>query len=343
MGGPAWGWASFHSSDELDELLGYAEAHGKPLVVLAGGSNVLVSDQGIDGLVVTPAASGYSFTSDATGATVRVDAGVRWDELVRAAVDRGYSGIEALSGIPGSVGAAPVQNIGAYGQELSDTLLELTVWDRRQRLLRNLSLSECGFGYRASRFKHADVDRFVILDITLRLSRMRPVLRYPELSGEIDVLSNDPAQAVRQVRDAVLAIRRRKSMVIDDPPGEDQRSVGSFFVNPVVSLAVAADVERRVLRPAGRMPRHTVDGGRVKLSAAWLIERAGFYRGWSDGAAGLSTAHTLAIVNRGGASASDIVRVARRIRARVRRQFGIALKPEPVFLGFDADATLLLG
>jgi len=310
--------------------------------VLGGGSNVVISDQGIDELVATPAAAGFSFTADAMGAAVRVDAGVRWDRLVEASVDRGYSGIEALSGIPGSVGGAPIQNIGAYGQELSDTLLECTVWDRRQRLLRALSRQECGFGYRSSRFKDSDAGRFVILDVTLRLSRNRPVLRYPDLSGEIEVLSNDPAEAVHQVRAAVLGIRRRKCMVIDEPPGENQRSVGSFFVNPVVSLAVAADVERRVVRPAGRMPRYPVDGGRVKLSAAWLIERAGFYRGWSDGPVGLSTAHALAIVNRGGASASDVVRVARRIRTRVRRQFGIALKAEPVFLGFDADPSHLL-
>lgn len=342
VGGPAWALAPFHTADDLVELSDHARREGKAMVVLGGGSNVLVSDQGIDALVVQPAAAGYTITNFGAGGVVRADAGLVWDELVEATVERGLSGIEALSGIPGQVGGAPIQNIGAYGQELSGALLEVTVWDRRQRSLRVLSGDECAFGYRTSRFKREDAGRFIILDVTLRLRRARPVVRYAELDRELGSLSEEPAEAVRQVRAAVLRIRRTKSMVLDDPNDPNRRSVGSFFTNPVVSSARADDVQRRVQSEGDPMPRFPEPDGRVKVSAAWLIERAGFSKGWFDGEAGLSTAHTLAVVNRGGATATDIVRVARRIRSRVRHVFGVVLQPEPVLLGFDEDWARLL-
>jgi UDP-N-acetylmuramate dehydrogenase len=310
--------------------------------VLGGGSNVVVSDQGIDALVVTPGAAGYAFTSDGPGAVVRADAGVNWDALVAASVERGLSGLEALSGIPGQVGGAPVQNIGAYGRELSEVLLEVTVWDRRQRLLRTLSHDECAFGYRTSRFKRHDAGRFVILDVALRLSRKRPELGYADLTQRLETLHEDTEVAVRQIRDAVLAIRRQKGMVLQDPRDPNHRSVGSFFTNPVVSEQVADDVQRRAGATARPMPRFPAAGGGVKLSAAWLIENAGFEKGWGDGAVGLSTQHALAIVNRRGATAVDVIRLARRVRGAVKRLFGVVLEPEPTFLGFDVPIDQLL-
>jgi UDP-N-acetylmuramate dehydrogenase len=267
---------------------------------------------------------------------------VGWDALVAASVERGYAGLEALSGIPGQVGGAPIQNVGAYGAELSDVLLEVRIWDREDRILRTLSRDACGFGYRTSRFKREDAGRFVILDVTLRLRRARPELRYPELARALDAMSDDPAVAVRQVRDTVLGIRRKKSMVLDDPSDPNGRSAGSFFTNPVLEAKAAAEVERRLAADAGPMPRFPQPDGRVKLSAAWLIERAGFGKGWSDGAVGTSSRHVLALVTRDGATAADVVHAAARIRAGVRDRFGVTLEPEPVFLGFDRPVPELL-
>jgi len=308
--------------------------------VLGGGSNVVVSDDGLDALVVTPAAVGVDFTPDGEGALVRAEAGLNWDHLVAAAVERGYSGIEALSGIPGQVGGAPVQNIGAYGQELSQTLREATVWDRAVRRVRALGAEECGFGYRRSRFKREDADRFVVLDVTLRLSNASPEIRYAELRRELSGRA-DRADVAR-IRRAVLDVRRRKSMVLGVPDEPNRRSAGSFFTNPIVTAELAQAIEARVPDARGPMPRFVLDDGRVKLSAAWLIERSGFERGYAVGAAGLSTAHALALVNRGGATAGDLIRLARRVRSGVRDAFGVTLEPEPVFLGFDAEPAELL-
>jgi UDP-N-acetylmuramate dehydrogenase len=251
------------------------------------------------------------------------------------AVARGWAGLECLSGIPGLVGATPIQNVGAYGQEVGETITRVDALERAGGRRVSFTNAECAFGYRMSRFKAADAGRFVVVAVTFRLRPGgAPAVRYAELAR---ALEGDPAPRLAEVRETVIALRRRKSMVLDDAD-PNARSVGSFFMNPVVPAAEAEAVESRV-RSAGvlgadeAMPRFPAGDGHVKLSAAWLIERAGLRKGHGDGRVGLSTNHTLAIVNRGGATGAEVAAFARSVRARVRDQFGVTLHPEPVFVG----------
>ncbi len=343
VGGPAWGWALFRTAEEVAHLAEVAERAGRPLVILGGGSNIVVADAGLGALVAQPAARGYALTRQNEGTVVRVDAGMDWDTFVAAMADRGLAGIEALSGIPGLAGGAPIQNIGAYGQELADTLVDVTVWDSTAAEVRVLSRECCGFGYRTSRFKGPDRGRFVVLELSLRLLSARPTVRYAELERELRNLPDEPRAALREVRRSVLAIRRRKSMVYD-PSDPNHRSVGSFFVNPVVRLEEADAIDARCHRVSDRpMPRFRQPDGWVKLSAAWLIEQAGFAKGYARGKVGLSTRHALAIVNRGGATAADVIELARRIQDTVGESFGVRLRPEPQLLGFGSPSDALFG
>jgi UDP-N-acetylmuramate dehydrogenase len=250
-------------------------------------------------------------------------------------VGRGLSGIECLSGIPGSVGGTPIQNVGAYGQDVGETIHRVTVYDRVRSATARLAGAECEFSYRSSRFKGRDAGRFIVCSVEFRLRPGAPAPVYPDV---VDALhrAGVSSPSVSDVREAVLRIRRRKGMVIDaaDP---DTRSVGSFFMNPVVT-----DVRHeRIAASAGdRPPGFRLADGRVKVPAAWLIERAGFRKGDTDGAAGISTKHPLALVNRGGATARDVLRLAGRIKRAVVDRFGVWLRPEPVFVGFGSDADL---
>jgi len=304
IGGPA---KFFLEAREVNDIVEASKFDG-PVLFLAGGSNVLISDDGFPGLVVHLRLRGLQLDNG----TVKAAAGEPWDDVVAAAVSRNWAGIECLSGIPGSAGATPIQNVGAYGQDVSETITSVEVFDRHERRITSLTNAECEFGYRSSRFKNKD--RFVVLSVTYRLTPDgEPSLRYPELQ-------QFAGRDLQGIRDAVISIRRRKGMVID-PKDPDTRSDGSFFTNPIVDPKIAAG------------PQFPANDGKVKLSAAWLIENAGFHKGFVQGSVGLSSKHTLAIINRGGGTASEVLELVRRIQDAVREKFGVELHPEPVFVG----------
>jgi UDP-N-acetylmuramate dehydrogenase len=332
VGGPARWYLEARDEATVVAAVGWAEQRQLPLRVLGGGSNLVVADTGVDGLVLRIALRGISTRESGQEIELTAAAGEPWDAVVRLAVDKGWAGLECLSGIPGLVGATPIQNVGAYGQEVSDTVVAVRALDRTTRTIVSLAAAACGFGYRDSAFKSRTPDRFVVLAVTYRLRPGgAPSVRYAELARQLAARGiEDPTLAA--VRESVLAVRRAKSMVLD-PEDPNRRSCGSFFVNPVVPAAEAARIQAVAGDPA--MPRWPEpDGQRVKLAAAWLVERSGFARGHADGSAGISTNHTLAIVAREGARAADVVRVARRVRDGVLARFGVRLHPEPVFWGF---------
>ena len=351
VGGPARYYARVTSEDGVREAVAWARTRDLPLFVLGGGSNVVLSDQGFPGLVLHLVTRGVE--KRAVGDTVEVtaEAGEPWDALVAAAVEQGWAGVECLSGIPGLVGATPIQNVGAYGQEVAETISAVEALDLQKGSVERLTSAQCGFAYRDSRFKSADKGRFIVLRVTYALRPGGPpAVRYAELArtlGErgLGAQPTSPLVAavpsLAQVRETVIGLRRRKSMVLD-PEDPNARSVGSFFTNPIVPAAVADELEtalRRdgVLGEGEHPPRFPAGDGRVKLSAAWLIERSGLAKGYERGKVGLSSRHTLAIVNRGGAAASDVVALAREIRARVHDRFGVTLVPEPVFVNVSLD------
>src|SRR5437763_7601590 len=335
LGGDARYFWDCSSESDLREALQFGAARQLPVQVLAGGSNIIFSDAGYSGLVVKVGLQGTTFQDAGDAVLVRAAAGADWDALVREAVDRGLAGIECLSGIPGTVGGTPVQNVGAYGQEIAETLVSVACLDRASLERREFRADECGFAYRQSRFKREDRDRYIILEVTLRLQKQgRPSLRYAEVAQEvrrtapIDALA--PAAALGAVRDAVLALRRRKSMVLaaDDP---NSRSVGSFFVNPVLPPGAFEALRARLGPAAGPIPTFAADGG-VKLPAAWLVERAGFAKGYRRGGVGISGNHALALVNHGGTTA-ELLALATSIERTVYDRFGIRLEREPVVVG----------
>jgi UDP-N-acetylmuramate dehydrogenase len=306
-----------------------ADAAGTPILVLAGGSNVVVADEGFDGLVVRVRTRGIERRTDDGRVRLSVQAGESWDELVAEVVADGLAGVECLAGIPGSVGATPIQNVGAYGQEVAETIAAVRVLDRRSGAIADLAPEQCGFGYRTSAFKR-DPGRHVVLAVDLVLARgsaSAPV-RYGELARALGIgLGETPPPGA--VREAVLALRRGKGMVID-PGDPDSVSAGSFFTNPILDPDA---FEALVGRAGERPPAWPEPDGRTKTSAAWLVERAGFHRGYGDGRAGISSKHTLALVNRGGATTAELVALARAIASGVHAAFGVELVPEPVFVG----------
>jgi len=344
VGGAARSFASAMTPSELVEALTEARNSDQPVFVLGGGSNVVIADAGFDGMVVR--VDDYRIEVEKTSdgrARLTVGAGVEWDELVEFCCTERFAGLECLSGIPGRVGAAPIQNIGAYGQEVAERLTAVRVLDRATHSLQRIPAAECGFGYRSSHFKGAWRDRYVVVGVELDLEHDgAPTLRYAELRDALGVVDGGPLPELHTVREIVLRIRRRKAMVVD-PDEPNSRSAGSFFVNPVVSRDEAARVRSRLdTDVAETMPSWPTDDGRVKLSAGWLIERAGFAKGFAFGRAGLSERHALAIINRGEARATDIVALASLVRRGVRNAMGITLVPEPVFVGFDATVDELL-
>ena len=323
VGGPAADYVEAGTEEELIAAVSEADADGTPVLVLGGGSNLLVADSGFDGRVVAVRTSGISFDADACGgAVVRVAAGEPWDDLVRRAVEEGWLGIEALSGIPGQVGSTPIQNVGAYGQEVAGTIASVRCWDRRTNAVHTLFAGDCRFGYRTSRLKQ-EPGRFLVLEVVFqfRLGDLGSAVGYAELADRLGVQVGERAPAA-EVREAVLALRRGKGMVLDEDD-HDTWSAGSFFTNPVVGAAQVPDGA-----PAWPQP-----DGSVKTSAAWLIEHAGFGRGYGGATAALSGKHTLALTNRGGATAAELVALAREIRDGVRDRFGIELVNEPVLVG----------
>ncbi|MGH7278888.1 MAG: UDP-N-acetylmuramate dehydrogenase [Candidatus Rokuibacteriota bacterium] len=328
VGGPARYFVEARDEATVLAALEWARGRRVPFRVLGGGSNLVIADAGVDALVVQVALRGVTAREDGSAVEVTAAAGEPWDAFVHTTVERGWAGVECLSGIPGLVGATPIQNVGAYGQEVSETVTGVRVLDSRTGVVTTVPRAACGFAYRDSRFKSAEPGRYVVLGVTFRLRPGGPpALRYADVEKHLAARRID-SPALPQVRDAVLAIRRAKSMVLD-AADENRRSCGSFFLNPILDAADVATVEARAGDPA--LPRWRQADGRVKLSAAWLIERAGFERGQSAGAVGLSTRHALAIVAHNGARASDVLAFARRIQGAVEARFGVRLTPEPVF------------
>ena len=332
IGGPAARLVEATTADEIVDAVRAADDAGESVLVLGGGSNVVIADEGFDGTVVLVRSRGVEVTVDGcAGAWVAVAAGEVWDDVVARAVDEEWAGVEALSGIPGLAGATPMQNVGAYGAEIGDVLARVTAYDRRTRRVDVIPVGDCGLGYRDSMFKR-EPGRYVVLAVTMQLplGELSAPIRYTELARTLGVEVGDRAPAVR-VREAVLELRRAKGMVLD-ANDHDTWSVGSFFTNPIVSVQVADTMPA----DAPRWPAESAAGdsdSRVKLSAAWLVQHAGFERGFTlDGRAGLSTKHTLALTNRGGASAADLMGLADHIRRGVHDRFGIDLVPEPTVL-----------
>ncbi|HYC91237.1 MAG TPA: UDP-N-acetylmuramate dehydrogenase [Thermoanaerobaculia bacterium] len=326
IGGPARFFLRVTSVDELREALAWAG--DRPVFLLGGGSNLLISDAGFDGLVIHLDLRGMTVESEDEYAMVKVAAGEPWDGFVAYAVSQGWAGIECLSGIPGSTGATPIQNVGAYGQEVAETIVRVEALDRTTGTVVWFTNWDCRFGYRSSIFKNYERERYAVLSVTFRLKRGGcATIRYPELQKYVDErgVSVDDLQGVR---DSVIAIRKRKGMVLD-PGDPDTRSDGSFFMNPIVS---ASDYEA-FAKIAPEAP-HFPSGDEIKLSAAWLIEHAGFHKGFVHGNVGLSSKHSLAVINRGGGTAAEVVELVRMIQAKVRERFGVEIHPEPNFIGF---------
>ncbi|MDE0572404.1 UDP-N-acetylmuramate dehydrogenase [Demequina sp. B12] len=345
VGGPVRDYFEASSEAELIEAVRIADAQGTPVLVLGGGSNLLAADAGFDGLVVRDARREVQVQDDGMcgGVSATATAGLPWDDFVAQAVTEGWVGVEALSGIPGSTGATPVQNVGAYGAEVAETIALVRVWDRHEQQVRSLPQIACGFSYRDSLLKRSmrggapdggvwrPSPRYVVLDVTfqMRFGTLSGPLRYAQLASALGVAEGERAP-LTEVRAAVLEVRASKGMVLD-AADHDTWSAGSFFTNPILTPEAAAQLPQDA-------PRFPAAGGQVKSSAAWLIERAGFGRGFqvtADAPASLSTKHTLALTNRGGATAADVVALARAVRDGVRERFGVELVPEPVFLGLE--------
>ncbi|GGQ33330.1 UDP-N-acetylmuramate dehydrogenase [Actinomadura coerulea] len=335
LGGPARRFVEATTEAELVAAVRKADDEGEPVLVLGGGSNLVVSDDGFPGTVVHVGTRGTERVAAEGGRVlVRVQAGEDWDPFVARCVADGLAGVECLSGIPGRVGATPIQNVGAYGQDVSETIAEVRAYDREARACVTLDRDACRFTYRHSAFKGND--RYVVLDVTYALeeSEESHPVAYAELARRLGVQPGDRV-TLKEARDAVIELRRGKGMVLDaaDP---DTRSAGSFFTNPILDPDQVADLERRVaerLGPDATFPRYPEAGGRVKTSAAWLIDRAGFAKGHARGPARISTKHTLALTNPGGATTADLLALAREVRGGVRDAFGVELVNEPVMVG----------
>jgi UDP-N-acetylmuramate dehydrogenase len=326
VGGHARWFVRASSPEQVRAAHRWAGDRSLPLFVLGGGSNLVVADAGVNALVLQIGIGGTEVAAGENGAAVHAGAGEAWDALVAQVVDRGCTGIECLSGIPGLVGGTPIQNVGAYGQEVAETIDAVHALDTQTDNLVSIPAAECGFGYRQSRFKGPDAGRFIVCSVTFRFARGEPTVTYPDVNAWVERNGIDRPTA-GDVRRAVMEIRARKGMLLDasDP---DTRSVGSFFMNPIVPSAKQVEIGS---------PSFPMNDGRVKIPAAWLIEHAGFSKGFHAGRVGLSSKHPLAVINRGYATSSEIVAFASGIKRAVFDKFGIALRPEPIFVGFGDD------
>ena len=361
LGGPARWFAEAPRDEQLIAQVRAADERGEPLLVLGGGSNLVIADAGFPGTVVRVATRGIRHEPDGGSVLLTVAAGEDWDSVVAGAVADGLAGLECLAGIPGLTGATPIQNVGAYGQEVAETLVTVRAYDRNRREVVDLPAAECGFGYRTSAFKRSlqpgssagprrVTGRFVVLAVTFRLERsaLSAPVRYGELARALGIREGGIGEGgireggrapLAEVRSAVLALRRGKGMVLD-PADPDTRSAGSFFTNPVLDLAAFAALERAVAAtfgPGVQVPRFPAGPGHIKVPAAWLIERAGFTKGYPGGTAPdgprISAKHTLALVNPGGATTAGLLALAREVADGVRKAFGVDLAAEPVLVG----------
>jgi len=359
LGGPAARFVAATTADELVETIRAADLTAEPVLVLGGGSNLVVADEGFPGVVVLAGASGVSFAADGDAVLMTAAGGQDWDELVQLCLAEGLSGVECLAGIPGRAGATPIQNVNAYGQDVAHTITSVQAYDRLRDQVVPIPAADCGFGYRTSMFKRqaggsgrgaalnpaAATGRFVILTVTFRLaaSPLSAPVRYGELSRLLGVTEGGRVP-LAAARTAVLELRRSKGMVLDDGD-PDTRSAGSFFTNPVVTAAQFADLAATAAArataadpaAAAQIPNWPAEDGRMKISAAWLIEHSGFGKGFRladdpDGAR-ISSKHALALTNPGYATTASLLRLARQIRAAVFDEFGVLLATEPVLVG----------
>lgn len=327
LGGAAEYYLEATSDSDVVDALHFAHDKNLPVTVLGGGSNVVISDEGIAGVVIAMRSRGIEKKTSSDHVDYELAAGEPWDDFVAESVQNNLSGVECLSGIPGLVGATPIQNVGAYGPEIADTLQSVDAFDRETMKIVTVTREECDFRYRDSMFKHHP-NRYIVLRVRYRLSKGEPKIpEYAELNKALG--GDDVKPSVKHVRETVLALRRGKSMVID-PNDENRRSAGSFFLNPILPKKEAA----RIASTNDQLPRYEQADGRVKIAAAWLIEKSGVTKGMRRGHVGVSTKHALALVHHGGGRAEELLAFAREIRGAVRSRFGVTLVPEPVLLGF---------
>lgn len=343
LGGPARRFVEAGTNDELISAVRAADQASEPVLVLGGGSNLVVADAGFDGTVIKVGTEGIAVQQAGEQVRITVAAGENWGRLVDWAVSEDLAGIECLAGIPGLAGATPIQNVGAYGQEVRTTIVDVRAFDRASQVIETFGARDCGFGYRTSIFKRtawpgSPTARYVVLEATFALRRdsLSAPVRYAELAARLGVNIGDQAPLAK-VRDAVLELRRGKGMLLD-PADPDAASAGSFFTNPMVDRRALAEIERiaAVRWPGTSVPRYPAQDDCVKVPAGWLIERAGFTKGFDGpGAARISTKHTLALTNPGGATAADLIGLARQVVAGVRETFGVELTNEPVLVGLE--------
>ncbi len=337
VGGPARFFVRAGTEDHVLDAINYARSEKCPVFILGGGSNIVVSDTGFSGLVIKIEIPGIRPLDGKNCARFSVGAGVEWDAFVQHCVDQNLAGIECLSGIPGTVGGTPVQNVGAYGEEAGEVIIGVRAIERNSNAIMHLNPDDCGFGYRSSIFNTTQKDRYVILRVDFELRPDGdPCTDYEDLQRYMDPHGRNATLA--EVREAVLKIRKTKAMVLESG-NPDSKSVGSFFMNPVMNPAEAAAAEERArergfIGSSESIPRLEMPEGKEKLPAAWLVEHVGFHKGYEHGRAGISSKHSLAIINRGGASAQEILDLMQRIQADVQKSFGVDLKPEPIFVGF---------
>jgi len=340
VGGPARFLAGIKHEDQIPDALEFARARGCPVFILGGGSNILVSDAGFPGLVLRMEIRSLQHHDEDSSGFVSAAAGESWDSFVEHCVERNLAGVECLSGIPGSVGGAPVQNIGAYGEQIGDVILSIRVLDRETNCIDEMSGRECRFGYRSSIFNSTHRDRYIILKVAFSLRPYgKPRIEYPDLQDHFEGRTKPPS--LGEVRRTVIHIRDSKGMLLTGSQ-TDQKSVGSFFKNPVLLPEKAEEIENRfrqhgLLAQKETLPRFAAPEGGEKLPAALLIEHAGFAKGYISGNVGISPKHNLAFINRGDAKAAEFIDLMHRVRDRVLSEFGILLQPEPTLLGFDVD------
>ena len=333
IGGTARFFVSAETVEDVIETVGFAEQNGLEIFILGGGSNVLISDHGFDGVVLQVNLKGIEIEKE-TGENViiTVGAGEDWDEFTAFCVGKNFAGIECLSGIPGLVGGTPIQNVGAYGQEVSETVVAVKVFDRKSKETLTLNNAECKFSYRSSLFNTTEKNRFIILSVTYKLTKNgQPKIVYKDLIEFFNGKNPD----LSDTREAVCRIRAEKVMLVRQG-GLDAQSAGSFFKNPIIGNERFQNLIEK-LNSNGRenVPNFKIDEKNVKIPAAWLIEKSGFEKGFQKGNAGLSTKHTLALTNRGNATAKEIIELKNEIQKTVKEKFGIELETEPVFVGFE--------
>jgi UDP-N-acetylmuramate dehydrogenase len=336
IGGPARFLCEVDGEAQIAEAVSFAKARNLPLFVLGGGSNLLVSDAGFDGVVLrmrVPIAKGER--RDRESVLLEVGAGENWDDVVRYAVDCGYAGIECLAGIPGDVGGTPVQNVGAYGQEVAETIVQVRAYDLETGVFVDLDHEACRFGYRRSLFNVEARGRYIVTAVTYKLRPGgEPALRYADIRRHFAAqLEGGRQPSLREVYEAVRSIREQKGMLVGQG-GPDGRSAGSFFKNPVIPSRTLPEIALRAGRRPEEIPQYPASDGRVKLAAAWLVEQAGFHKGFAMGRAAISSRHTLALVNLGDASAAELIALRDAVMTAVKDKFAVQLEQEPVMLGW---------